>query len=849
MRCSLPARRLSLVLTPLALALSSTSPLAQNAPSLGLEEIIVTAQRRAENVLEVPISMSVETADSLQKKGIATLQALSVQTPSLITQDGGRVSYVSIRGLGTGGLDTMESSVGIYIDEIYFGRSRLSRNPLFDMDRVEVLRGPQGTLYGRNTIAGAISMHTARPTQEFSARVLGETGNLDSHKLEGSISGPITDNFAVRVAALNSRRGAYLKNELGPDGGGQQTEGYRLSASWNPIETLSVFGKYETMVHENVGTYDQITADPFGVFAGYPGIDVKVNRRQQVSGTGLQSLKHPGGYFTSEAAALHLNWELGGGYALKSVSGWTTYDARSRDWITASPDSALTINGMTERVDYWSQELRIESPDDRRFRFLGGVFADRYEVETLPRAGDFASINLAGSVLPGFVRNLVAGGMPQFIAQGFAAGTGEAFRLITPSGDPVTGISNLEQDIKTWSVFLEAQYDFTEQWRLTAGARYARETDDTKMAKGTFYRDGLGRPWGRLPSGADIAATAIAADPTLAYVPGLAAIYDSVLSNPLNPAYPPPWGPTVADLPSMIAAPTGTPPIKDRIKENRWMPSLKLQYFPHDDAMYYLTVATGFKAGGFNSSNINAYTRAGDTFGGEKSIALEIGTKQTLLDGRAVITAALFRTNFKDMQASTITPQGAAQTVNAARAVVQGFEIDGVLRISESLTAGASWAWLDAYYTDSKELGCGGYMKALRQSRGEDFSTTPCTFRLDKLPNGKDVLQRSPRNTAGIWGEFRQGISNDWEMQLYASLSYRGKNSTTLDDYLWAGSITNLNARMAFADLRNGWTIAVFGDNLLDDDALVLQQENSGGAVKGIITTPRTYGLQLAKSW
>lgn len=843
------ARLLSFALTPLAFSLATTTAIAQDTPSLGLEEIIVTAQRRAENVLEVPISMTVETADTLQKKGITTLQALSLQTPSLITQDGGRVSYVSIRGLGTGGLDTMESSVGIYIDEVYFGRSRLSRNPLFDMERIEVLRGPQGTLYGRNTIAGAISMHTARPTSEFSARLLAETGNLDSHKFEGSISGPITDNFAVRMAALNSRRGAYLKNELGPDGGGQETEGYRLSASWNPVESLSVFGKYETMVHENVGTYDQLVGDPFGVFAGYPGIDVKANRKQQVSGTGLQALKHPGGYFQSESAALHLNWDLAGGYALKSVTGWSTYDARSRDWISASPDSALTINGMTERVDYWSQELRFESPDDRPFRFLGGVFVDRYEVETLPRAGDFAAINIAGSVLPGFVQSLIANGMPASIAQGFAAGTAEAFRLITPSGDPTTGTSNLKQDIKTWSVFFEAQYDFNPQWRLTAGARYARETDDTTMAKGTFYRDGLGRPWGQLPSGAEIAAAAIAADPMLAYVPGLDAIYDSVLSNPLDPRYPPPWGPTVADLPSMIAAPSGTPIAKDRIKESRWMPSVKLQYFPHDDAMYYLTVSTGFKAGGFNSSNINAYTRAGDTFSGEKSIALEIGTKLTLLDGRAVVNAAVFRTHFKDMQASTITPQGASQVVNAARAVVQGFEIDGVLRISESLTAGASWAWLDAHYTDSEELGCGAYMKALRQSRGEDFSTTQCTFRLDKLPSGKDDLQRSPRNTAGIWGEFRHAVSNDWEMQIYAALSYREKNSTTLDDYLWAGSVTNLNARFALNDLHNGWTVALFGDNLLDDDALILHQENSGGAVKGIITTPRTWGLQLVKNW
>ena len=154
------------ILTPLAFALQTGSVFAQDS-SFTLEEIIVTAQRRAENVLEVPISMTVETAASLQKKGVTTLEGLSLQTPSLVTQDGGRISSVAIRGLGSAGLDTVESSVGIYIDEIYYGRSRLSRNPLFDMDRIEVLRGPQGTLYGRNTTGGAVQLVTKRPADEF----------------------------------------------------------------------------------------------------------------------------------------------------------------------------------------------------------------------------------------------------------------------------------------------------------------------------------------------------------------------------------------------------------------------------------------------------------------------------------------------------------------------------------------------------------------------------------------------------------------------------------------------------------------------------------------------------------
>lgn len=548
---------------------------------------------------------------------------------------------------------------------------------------------------------------------------------------------------------------------------------------------------------------------------------------------------------------MHVNWDLPGGYALKSVSGWTAYDARSRDWITASPVDSLTINGMTERVEYWSQELRITSPEDRALRFIGGAFIDYYDMHTLPRAGDFAALNLGGSVLPSVVRGLATnpqlaflGDLQDNLANGFATGTAEYFRLITPSGDPVSGLSNLDQAIKTWSVFLEGQYDFNPRWRLTLGLRYAEESNDTRMAKGTLYVNGLGQPWGSFPSAAQISASALAADPSLASWSWLLPIvYGSVLANPIGP------GLTFEDIPLLIAAPGGTPPARDRIEEDHWIPSLKLQYFPRDGAMLYLTVATGFKAGGFNSSNINVYTRAGDTFGGEESIAIEAGGKVTLLDGRALLNFALFRTDFEDMQAATITPQGAATVINAAQAISQGIELDATWRISEALTAGAAWAWLDAHYEDSEELNCGGYMKALRQAAGEDFSSSPCTFRLDDLPSGKDDLQRAPRHTLTAWGEYRRTLGDAWEMQLYAAVNHRDKASTTLDNYFWAGAITTVNARLALSETRSDWTVALFGNNLLDDDGLLLHQENSGGAVKGIITAPRSWGLQFVKNW
>ena len=265
--------------------------------------------------------------------------------------------------------------------------------------------------------------------------------------------------------------------------------------------------------------------------------------------------------------------------------------------------------------------------------------------------------------------------------------------------------------------------------------------------------------------------------------------------------------------------------------------------------MLYFTVASGFKAGGVNSGNINVYTREGDTFGAEEALSFELGGKFTLLDGAAQLNVALFRTEFDDLQTATITPQGAVTVVNAAAAVTQGVDLDATWRLTEAVTVGGAYSWLDTYYDDSEELNCGSYMTKVREAAGEDFSTTPCTYRLDDMPNGDDALQRAPEHTVTLWGEYLAPVADGWDLQLFGSVNYRDESSTTLDNYFYADDLTMVGARVALHDTRRKWSVALFGNNLLDDDGLVLHQENSAGAIKGMITTPRTYGLQLVKEW
>lgn len=837
--------------------LPAVSPLAHAQDTrLMLEEVLVTAQKRSESLSDVPISIAVETGETLEKKGITNLQALSNNTPSLYIQDGGRTSSVAIRGLGSPGLDSVESSVGLYIDGVYFGRSRLSRNPLFDMERVEILRGPQGTLYGRNTIAGAINMITAKPTDEFEARILLEAGNYDAHKVEAYVSGEIVDGLSGRIAVLDAERDGYLDNSAdGPDGGGKDSQAYRGSLNWDATDSLSFALKYEHMDHRNTGSYAQLSGNPFNspALAAIPNLDFEVDKNQQVSGQGINFLGDDvGGEFVTDAVVLRGLWEFGDGYSLTSITGWTDYEVESRDYITSSPIDTLTIAGLTEGVEYWSQEFRLASPSDKRFRFVTGAAIDKYDLVTDPSPQDTAILALGGQILPNFADGIGSSpevealfpGRAQNVADGFVVGAADGFTLLTPGGNGSD--SNLTQEIETWSVFFEGTYEVNDQWHIVAGARYTEEENTTTLAKGTFYRNAAGQPWGGLPSGAEIADIAIANDPMLTQADAglLNAVYSGTLASDIG------GGRTVADIPLLIAAPGGTPIARpEPLEEDSFTPSLKVQYFASEDAMYYATIATGFKAGGFNSSNIQAFSED-DIFNNEDSVTLEIGGKLTLAEGAANFNFAIFRTEFDDLQVGSITPQGGSVVLNAGSSVSQGLEMDGTWRLTEAWTVGGAYAYLDSKYTDSEPLVCTGVERSLRIQAGETFaSDSDCIMELDNLFGGEDSTLRAPEHSANLFAEYYAPLNDVIDLQTYIGVNYRDKTFTSIENFYETDAITLVDARIALYHGPGQWSVALQGNNLLDDDGLVLQQDNSGGAAKGIITTPRTFRLQVTKSF
>ena len=264
-----------LAITSASVCLSTVS-LPTLAESLALEEIVVTARKRTENLQDVPVSVNAITGMKLQDAGISKIEDLSTYVPNLTLSETGISTNIYIRGIGSGINQGFEQSVGMYIDGIYYGRSQLSRAPFLDLERVEVLRGPQGVLFGKNSIAGAISMITAKPTDEFesSVSVLYEP-KLNEKELRLMLSGSITDTLNARLAYMSRDVDGYIENAtLDQDEPIREEETIRTTFDEKSILEMPCQGPLQRSFWRG-----QLTGVTIGTTARTGGLDARIHHR------------------------------------------------------------------------------------------------------------------------------------------------------------------------------------------------------------------------------------------------------------------------------------------------------------------------------------------------------------------------------------------------------------------------------------------------------------------------------------------------------------------------------------------------------------------------------------------
>ncbi|MCR5881146.1 TonB-dependent receptor [Phenylobacterium sp. J367] len=419
----------------------ATATMAQEATSIG--EVVVTAQKRAENVQEVPISMEVVSAQTIEDFHSDTFRQLSVPNVNVGNIGGNDVIY--IRGFGSPSQNySFDQAVSLYVDGVYAGRSRQFMAPFFDLQRVEVLRGPQGALFGKNTAAGAISIISAMPTREFEGSVTG-VYNFDEKGpgAWGYVSGPITDSLGIRLAAKLLDKDGYVEN-LGQNGRDEVTNKQALVRGilrYEPNDVFDYTGKVEYSQAIQLGN-----ATVAGPVTG--GQQPKLTRFTTDGPLG-------------EAGFDTFSWNVAGtgnlqvgDLTLVSVSGFSWFKAKHvNDFDQTNPAGGVfphtVSNNYPERFQQWSQEFRLQSPGGERLDWIVGAYYDnqQYMVDQYNHYG--------------------IAGLGQF-----------------------TMYSHFKQQAESWSVFGQGTFNVSEELRLLGSLRYSHTSKrgdfTTKSLRGPF---------------------------------------------------------------------------------------------------------------------------------------------------------------------------------------------------------------------------------------------------------------------------------------------------------------------------------------------------------------------------
>lgn len=413
------------------LAFASALAIAPGASAQELDEVIVTAQKRAESVLDVPISMSVVQASTLAKLSIRDLEDMQSYVPNLMLTPTPANTYVFIRGIGTqGNVLSFESSVALFVDGIYGGRNRQFMDPFFDLERVEVLRGPQGALFGRNTSAGAISVTSARPTKEFDATVRGEyETEFGSWLASGHVSGSVTDNLQIRLAGKYLDQAGYIHNTLlNRDESQRKDTMARLSAAWQPADSIDVFARLEYGEAEVIGM-------PFEFVPGGGNPNFTKATNDEIAPERDDS----------DALNGMVQADFGiGGHTLTAIGGYSEFSYSNAINIQAIAPPHLIVENA-EDFDQSSIELRLLSPSGGVFDYVVGLYAD-----SATSAIDSRSTT--------------------------------DFPFVPGSPNGVT-VRHYVEDTDSYAAFAQGTWRFAEDWRATLGARYTSVDKSGRMTR------------------------------------------------------------------------------------------------------------------------------------------------------------------------------------------------------------------------------------------------------------------------------------------------------------------------------------------------------------------------------
>jgi iron complex outermembrane recepter protein len=805
----------SLVFVP---CLLMSAPLSAQGNELLLEEVLVNAQKREQSLQEVPLAITAVSQELMYDRNVYDIVDLQRLVPSLTVVKGynrANGTPVVIRGMGTiAAQPAFEGSVGVYVDGVYRSRPGMVLTGMLDMGSVEILRGPQGTLFGKNTTAGAMTLTSNAPEEEFGYGAELTLGDYDRRRFSGHVTGSLGENLAARLAVLYDESDGFTEALFEHDDySGYDTLSGKISFAWTPTERFSanlivdVSDVEEVCCFGNPVPFQRDMSLTGGPLNDYYREAAQANFNTDIDLINLdpddlenQNNVQPENNTQEEGLVLELAYEFDS-VNLQSLTGLRNWEYRSEGDFDFGP---VDIGHLRESydVDSVSQEFNVSGSFDWELvgevDYVTGLYYayEQYEqLRTFDAGPDQAGIwelfwpEQAGGVLT----------EPQLRA--FLGGGNWATTGMT--------IGDVLHDLETETIaaFAHGSAALTEQVTLVVGVRY---TDEEK----TMDRQNL------LFSDVED--------------------YSEYLQQYMLGGY-------------FLGANIAGPDIDDlKYDDDEWTYDIKLQYFLNDSAQVYGGYSRGFKSGGLgmdpeagggqpsgqNSADVQTFLQLGNGTGyadlepveyqTEYVDTWELGYKTDIQGGRGVFNLALFYNELEDNQFSVFSGTG-FRVLNASTADIYGFEADTFYALTENLLVSASVTWLDSEY-------------------GDDVPPPGP----DRTPPAGRELTLAPEWAGSFGLDYTRPVSEQLEVKLNANWSYRDKHYLSYDIQEQQSGYGLLGLQLGLGEQSGKWDVRLWCSNCLDEDYAVgyfnqpFYFDDNLNQFRGQFPgQPRTYGVSL----
>lgn len=674
-----------------------------------LEEVIVTAQKRQENLQDVAIAVSAFSSDTLKNAGVLNMQDITAMTPGFsVSSYNPTTPAPYIRGVGTNSSSVGDdSSVGVFIDGVYAGRAGGYSADMFDIERIEVLRGPQGTLYGRNVAGGAMNIITKNPSEEFEGRIEATAGDYDLLAFKGMLSGPLTSsgNIRGRLVATTRERDGHVDNILsGNELKNEDNVSTRGKLAFDIGEDTTVLLAADYSKDDLDGPAARATEQVLPTVPGSPTDKVALLQ------DGSADRKIWG-------VSATLTTGLGDG-TLTSITAYRDNDYDFTDDLLGDWAVIKLINQADEESKQFSQELRFSRESDK-YGYTVGAY---YFSEDVDRIEIFDSSATLG--IPGSSRS----------------------------------VWDASNDTESISAFGEVNWYLTERTTLIVGGRYTQDDKD----------------------------------------------FDVTASNP-----------------DILGFLTEDYTVSDDESWNEFSPKLGAEFQANDDVLLYATWVEGYKSGGFNGL-ASTEVLANTPFDSETAANYELGMKADLLDKTLRVNAAVFYTDYSDLQNFFVDLDTFNITTATADAEMWGVELELWYSPIEGLDLFLAGNILDTEYTD---------------------------FPADPSVEGNNLM-RAPEYSGSLGAQYRWSVGSIGNALLRCDVSYSDEmyfdTSNRLD--VGAEDYTLINARAAL-EMNSGVELSLWGKNLGDEDFVVHNSSLGIGDTHPIYGNPRMWGVTAAYSF